>query len=176
MSQQIYLFATVFLSVAVVFLFYQNVKMERRFNREMKSITDNMREMTQMIALNNDISTSKQPQSPSPNSQTDVTLTPGNTEHPEMVINELGETVNPDLLLSQPEVTPGLVNEMSSLMKDYSEFNEPQIVPEYTNDAVDGEENLAPEEKYDSISEELKREIEELEKRDLVVIVLKIHL
>lgn len=160
MSQQIYLFATVFLSVAVVFLFYQNVKMERRFNREMKSITDNMREMTQMIALNNDISTSKQ--SPSPTSQTDVTLTPGNTEHPEMVINELGETVNPDLLLAQPEVTPGLVNEMSSLMKDYSEFNEPQIVPEYTN----AEENAVPEEKYDSISEELKREIEELEKRD----------
>ena len=89
-------------------------------------------------------------------------LTPGNTEHPEMVINELGETVNPDLLLSQPEVTPGLVNEMSSLMKDYSEFNEPQIVPEYTNT----EENIVPEEKYDSISEELKREIEELEKRD----------
>ena len=162
MSQQIYLFATVFLSVAVVFLFYQNVKMERRFNREMKSITDNMREMTQMIALNNDISTSKQPQSPSPTSQTDVTLTPGNTEHPEMVINELGETLNPDLLLAQPEVTPGLVNEMSSLMKDYSEFNEPQIVPEYTN----VEENVIPEEKYDSISEELKREIEELEKRD----------
>ena len=156
MNQQIYLFATVFLSVAVVFLFYQNVKMERRFNRELQGITSNMREMTQMIALNNDISSSRE------NSPVN------NNEHPKMVINEKNEQ-NPNIILAEPEVTPGLVTEMSSLMRDYSEFNEPQLVPDIVPEYSIQEELLETElteEKYDSISEDLKREIEELEKRD----------
>ena len=156
MNQQIYLFATVFLSVAVVFLFYQNVKMERRFNRELQGITSNMREMTQMIALNNDISASRE------NSPVN------NNEHPKMVINEKNEQ-NPNIILAEPEVTPGLVTEMSSLMRDYSEFNEPQLVPDIVPEYSIQEELLETElteEKYDSISEDLKREIEELEKRD----------
>ena len=156
MNQQIYLFATVFLSVAVVFLFYQNVKMERRFNRELQGITSNMREMTQMIALNNDISSSRE------NSPVN------NNEHPKMVINEKNEQI-PNIILAEPEVTPGLVTEMSSLMRDYSEFNEPQLVPDIVPEYSIQEELLETElteEKYDSISEDLKREIEELEKRD----------
>ena len=125
MNQQIYLFATVFLSVAVVFLFYQNVKMERRFNREMKTITDNMRDMTQMIALNNDISVSKQPTPASTQAQNNNV---DNNDHPHLIINELDSNNNSEVTFGEPEVTLRLVNEMSSSY-NYSEFNEPEIVP-----------------------------------------------
>ena len=158
MNQQIYLVATVFLSVAVVFLFYQNVKLERRFNREVQSITNNMKDMGKMIALNNDISTDK-------NYQEDI--------NSPIVSNPISHTLDNTEILGEPEVSTGLVNEMSSLMRDYSEFNEP-ATPNFTNEALNTEEEaLATSalgevelEKYDSISEELKREIEELEKRD----------
>ena len=158
MNQQIYLVATVFLSVAVVFLFYQNVKLERRFNREVQSITNNMKDMGKMIALNNDISTDK-------NYQEDI--------NSPIVSNPISHTLDNTEILGEPEVSTGLVNEMSSLMRDYSEFNEPAS-PNFTNEALNTEEEaLATSalgevelEKYDSISEELKREIEELEKRD----------
>jgi len=160
MNQQIYLAATVFLSVAVVFLFYQNVKLERRFNREVQSLTNNMKEMTQMIALNNDISTDKNIQ----------------LENPLLSNSQVSGAEDTNVVLAEPEVSSGLVNEMSSLMRDYSEFNEPEVsggfededtTPGLVND--NGEEFNGAElemEKYDSISEELKREIEELEKRD----------
>jgi hypothetical protein len=165
MNQQIYLVATVFLSVAVVFLFYQNVKLERRFNREVQSLTNNMKDMGKMIALNNDISTDK-------NYQEDI--------NSPIVSNPISHTLDNTEILGEPEVSTGLVNEMSSLMRDYSEFNEPAgledepTTPDFTNEALNTEEEALATgalgevelEKYDSISEELKREIEELEKRD----------
>lgn len=165
MNQQIYLVATVFLSVAIVFLFYQNVKLERRFNREVQSLTNNMKDMGKMIALNNDISTDK-------NYQEDI--------NSPIVSNPISHTLDTTEFLGEPEVSTGLVNEMSSLMRDYSEFNEPAgledepTTPDFTNEALNTEEEALATgalgevelEKYDSISEELKREIEELEKRD----------
>lgn len=158
MNQQIYLAATVFLSVAVLYLFYQNVKLERRFNREVQSLTNNMKEMGNMIALNNDISTDKNTQL-------------GGTSLSNTQVLDAEET---DVVLAEPEVSSGLVNEMSSLMRDYSEFNEPEVSGGFEDEdttppSLVVEELNEPElemEKYDSISEELKREIEELEKRD----------
>ena len=158
MNQQIFLVATVFLSVAVVFLFYQNVKLERKFNREVLGLTNNMKEMTQMIALNNDISTNKA--MPEINEK-------GEPSNMSSSVNENNFTFN------EPEVSEGLVNEMSTLMRDYSEFNEPEISQLGESNEVLTPDNLnileekpVETEKYDSISEELKREIEELEKRD----------
>ena len=158
MNQQIYLAATVFLSVAVLYLFYQNVQLERRFNREVQSLTSNMKEMGNMIALNNDISTDK-------NAQLGGATLP-NTQ-------VLG-VENTNVVLAEPEVSSGLVNEMSSLMRDYSEFNEPEVSGGFEDEDTNPPSPVVEElneaelemEKYDSISEELKREIEELEKRD----------
>ena len=114
----------------------------------MKTITDNMRDMTQMIALNNDISVSKQPTPASTQAQNNNV---DNNDHPHLIINELDSNNNSEVTFGEPEVTPGLVNEMSSLMRDYSEFNEPEIVPEYPSEELQETPLQKSEEKYDSI-------------------------
>lgn len=153
MNQQVYLAGLVFLSVAVVFLFYQNIKMERKYNKEIQFLNNSMKEVTQMIALNNDISIDK------------------GSESREL----LGDQ---SLSMPEPKVSENMQQEMSNLMQDYSSYNEEQnlkltvdndLDTEETkelNDIDDNEGNNLNGDKYDSISEELKREIENLEKRD----------
>ena len=153
MTQQVYLAGLVFLSVAVVFLFYQNIKMERKYNREIQSLNSSMKEVTQMIALNNDISIDKRGES-----------------------RELmgGQTFS----MPEPEISENMQQEMSNLMQDYSSYNEEQNLKLTVENDLDIEETKELNDiddindvndngdKYDSISEELKREIENLEKRD----------
>lgn len=153
MNQQVYLAGLVFLSVAVVFLFYQNIKMERKYNKEIQFLNNSMKEVTQMIALNNDISIDK------------------GSESRELVGDQ-------SLSMPEPKVSENMQQEMSNLMQDYSSYNEEQnlkltvdndLDTEETkelNDIDDNEGNNLNGDKYDSISEELKREIENLEKRD----------
>ena len=152
MTQQVYLAGLVFLSVAVVFL-YQNIKMERKYNREIQSLNSSMKEVTQMIALNNDISIDKRGES-----------------------RELmgGQTFS----MPEPEISENMQQEMSNLMQDYSSYNEEQNLKLTVENDLDIEETKELNDiddindvndngdKYDSISEELKREIENLEKRD----------
>jgi len=142
MNQQVYLAGLVFLSVAVVFLFYQNIKMERKYNKEIQFLNSSIKEVTQMIALNNDISIDNN--------------TNDNTNNPI-------ETAS--FSMPSPQVSENLQQEMSNLMEDYSSYNEDQNLTL----TVDNEPIKTLDEngdKYDSISEELKKEIENLEKRD----------
>lgn len=151
MTQQVYLAGLVFLSVAVVFLFYQNIKMERKYNKEIQFLNNSMKEVTQMIALNNDISIDK------------------GSEVRELVGGQ-------SLSMPEPRVSENMQQEMNNLMQDYSSYNEEQNLKLTVENDLDIEEtkelndidegNELNGDKYDSISEELKREIENLEKRD----------
>lgn len=151
MTQQVYLAGLVFLSVAVVFLFYQNIKMERKYNKEIEFLNNSMKEVTQMIALNNDISIDK------------------GSESRELLGGQ-------SLSMPEPQVSENMQQEMSNLMQDYSSYNEEQNLKLTVNNDLDSREikelndindvNNDNGDKYDSISEELKREIENLEKRD----------
>ena len=153
MTQQVYLAGLVFLSVAVVFLFYQNIKMERKYNKEIQFLNTSMKEVTQMIALNNDISIDK------------------GSEAKELVGGQ-------SLSMPEPRVSENMQQEMSNLMQDYSSYNEEQNLKLTVENDLDIEETKELNDiddindvndngdKYDSISEELKREIENLEKRD----------
>lgn len=135
MNQQIVLFGLVFLTVTVMFLFYQNIKLERKYNREMGQITSNMKEMTNMIALHGDIS-QKVSNLPS--------VAPHEEQEQELVQENLNLNVE---TYDEPEIIPEVSDELIN-----------DITEEYSNYKVD--------EKYDSISEDLKREIENLEKRE----------
>lgn len=153
MTQQVYLAGLVFLSVAVVFLFYQNIKMERKYNKEIQFLNNSMKEVTQMIALNNDISIDK------------------GSEARELVGGQ-------SLSMPEPRVSENMQQEMNNLMQDYSSYNEEQNLKLTVENDLDTEETKELNDiddindvndngdKYDSISEELKREIENLEKRD----------
>ena len=94
MNQQVYLAGLVFLSVAVVFLFYQNIKMERKYNKEIQFLNSSIKEVTQMIALNNDISIDNN--------------TNDNTNNPI-------ETAS--FSMPSPQVSENLQQEMSNLMQ-----------------------------------------------------------
>ena len=95
MNQQVYLAGLVFLSVAVVFLFYQNIKMERKYNKEIQFLNSSIKEVTQMIALNNDISIDNN--------------TNDNTNNPI-------ETAS--FSMPSPQVSENLQQEMSNLMEE----------------------------------------------------------
>ena len=78
--------------------------------------------------------------------------------------------------MPEPRVSENMQQEMSNLMQDYSSYNEEQNLKLTVDNELDTEETKElndidevtdlNEDKYDSISEELKREIENLEKRD----------
>ena len=120
MNNQMTLVGLVIVTVAVMYLFYKYVKMEREYSNDISQLKQNIQEMSHMIALNNDIKIKL---------DTDV--------------------------IPQPEVTPELKEELELTSND--EYN--SLKEEYNSYTLNGG-------KYDSISEDLKREIETLESNE----------
>jgi hypothetical protein len=120
MNTQMNLVGLVIVTVAVMYLFYKYVKMEREYSNDISKLKQNIQEMSHMIALNNDIKIKR-----------DIDVIP------------------------QPEVTPELKEELDiTSNEEYSSLKE-----EYNSYTLNGG-------KYDSISEDLKREIETLESNE----------
>ena len=55
MNNQMTLVGLVIVTVAVMYLFYKYVKMEREYSNDISQLKQNIQEMSHMIALNNDI-------------------------------------------------------------------------------------------------------------------------
>ena len=121
MNKQLTLVGLVIVTVAVMYLFYKYVKMEREYSTDISQLKQNIQEMSHMIALNNDI--------------------------------KLNRDTN---VISQPEVTPELKEELE-VASNNDEYN--ALKEEYNSYTLNGG-------KYDSISEDLKREIETLESNE----------
>jgi hypothetical protein len=120
MNNQMTLVGLVIVTVAVMYLFYKYVKMEREYSNDISQLKQNIQEMSHMIALNNDIKIKR-----------DIDVIP------------------------QPEVTPELKEELDITSNE--EYN--SLKEEYNSYTLNGG-------KYDSISEDLKREIETLESNE----------
>ena len=111
MNQQIVLFGLVFLPVTVMFLFYQNIKLEIKYNREMGQITSNMKEMTNMIALHGDIS-QKVSNLPS--------VAPHEEQEQELVQENLNLNVE---TYDEPEIIPEVSDELiNDITEEYSNY------------------------------------------------------